>query len=512
MRRQNIKGNNVGSFGSVGKACCLGLLVLGMTLANPVAGTVYADEGAAGEPVVTSDEAPADGAVNPDEGLMTLAADASAVGISFSPTSGSTNLTPTNSAGQSAQIKVLATVNVQKSGGYSVYVKSNSQNLVGQKSSANVIPGLQGAATYANIPVNTWGYAAKEGTVIPDNATYKAISTSGNGDKIAENTSNKITSDTKTIALSFAAKINDAKPADTYKNTVTMSVVSSPMAVGLMSISNMQEMTSSLCAESSIGDTTQLKDTRDGKYYWVTKLADGKCWMTQNLDLDLSTSKALTSADSDVSSNWTPNFTTATTASSSTINTSNTGQNSWSLGNYRMKDSVAASGSDCGYPKNDASQCTSQFEAYTTPTSQNGDTKAHYILGNHYQWNAATAGTGGTITSGQATSSICPKGWKLPESNSTAVGSFGGLINAASIGSTVSKLTGDPNYFVRGGSVTQLTDFLFYGAGNNGSYWSSTPNSNYSKAYLLNFYDTAYVLPSNGGARTAGFSVRCLAR
>ena len=78
--------------------------------------------------------------------------------------------------------------------------------------------------------------------------------------------------------------------------------------------------------------------------------------------------------------------------------------------------------------KNDLSQCPEQFTAYNTPTTANGDANAHYIVGNHYQWNAATAGTGGSIMERQATSSICPKGWGLPESNSTAVGSFGGRL------------------------------------------------------------------------------------
>ena len=52
----------------------------------------------------------------------------------------------------------------------------------------------------------------------------------------------------------------------------------------------MQEMTSEVCASTATGVSAQLKDVRDNKYYWVTKLADGKCWMTQNLDLDLNAS------------------------------------------------------------------------------------------------------------------------------------------------------------------------------------------------------------------------------
>ena len=44
-----------------------------------------------------------------------------------------------------------------------------------------------------------------------------------------------------------------------------------------------------------------LKDTRDGKKYVVRRLADGNCWMTQNLNLDLYTGMTLTSDDTDIS-------------------------------------------------------------------------------------------------------------------------------------------------------------------------------------------------------------------
>jgi hypothetical protein len=38
--------------------------------------------------------------------------------------------------------------------------------------------------------------------------------------------------------------------------------------------------------------------------YWVTKLADGNIWMTQNLDYDLVAGTTLTSSNSDVDNNW----------------------------------------------------------------------------------------------------------------------------------------------------------------------------------------------------------------
>lgn len=72
----------------------------------------------------------------------------------------------------------------------------------------------------------------------------------------------------------------------------------------LMELTYMQEMTPESCAASQEGDTKRLIDSRDNKYYWVAKLADGNCWMTQNLDLDLNTVGTLTPGSSNVSADW----------------------------------------------------------------------------------------------------------------------------------------------------------------------------------------------------------------
>ena len=480
-----------------------------MMMLCPLSLLTYAEE-------VLTDGAMTDSSGVSDAGIMTAAAPGSTVGISFSPTAGSTSLTPTTSTGQSAQVNVLATVNVANSGGYSVYIKSNTQNLVGKKSSANVIPGIQGSKTYNNLAINTWGYYAGEGTAVPEGATYKAISVTGNGDKVTENTDNKITADTKKIMLSFAAKIGDNIPADTYQNTVTMSVVSSPIQLALTDIVELQQMTSDICENTPIepatGSSKQLKDIRDGKYYWVTKLKDNNCWMTQNLDLDLSTSKALTPDDSDVSNNWTPEYSTATTADDSTILESDTGQRSWSLGDYRITNPTIPS--DCGSPKNSFSQCTSKFTSYATPVTANNDANARYIVGNHYQWNAATAGTGGSITSGQAAGSICPKGWRLPTTNDASLGTFSGLLGAYDI-RTAEKATSSPVYFVRSGYVSQSWRNLLSYAGRDGAYWSSTPtfaNGSYRTAYLYINSSYSAIASSTDLDRPYGMSVRCIAR
>ena len=136
---------------------------------------------------------------------------------------------------------------------------------------------------------------------------------------------------------------------------------------------------------------------------------------------------------------------------------------------------------------------------------------AHYLVGNLYQWNAATAGTGGTITSQDATDSICPKGWQLPTSNNSNSGSFQALMNAYSISGNSAggtAITQTPLYFNPSGYVGSGS--LRY-AGDAGGYWSSTAYSSTSGAYDLGF-NSGGVGPSDYGYRYGGFSVRCLAR
>ena len=67
----------------------------------------------------------------------------------------------------------------------------------------------------------------------------------------------------------------------------------------------MQDMTPDICGAVAIGQTTTLIDTRgtDKQTYTVAKLADGKCWMTENLNIAGGT--ALSSNDTDFESTYT---------------------------------------------------------------------------------------------------------------------------------------------------------------------------------------------------------------
>ena len=401
--------------------------------------------------------------------------------------------------------------------GYSLYLAtSNGKNTLTSQNPG--ISNVISAVTSSNFGNNTWGYNLSQDSV-SDATAYKAVPTA-TGDTALISTESPTEADT--YNLTFGTKVDTSLPSGTYSNDVVVSVVANPAFVPVFDgIQTMQEMTSTICADAAENDTAQLTDTRDGKKYWVTKLADGNCWMTQNLDLDLTKGVELTPEDSDVSANWDPENTTLTDGTQTT--TDNTAVWSWNLGDYVL--TTPNAGTSCGASGiSDFGDCASsvgfQSVADMTPMTDgdatdviSGNTyNAHYHVGNHYTWNAATAGTGGADVVGEdATDSICPKGWQLPTSNNSNSGSFQALTDAYSISGNVTgstTLVSTPLYFVRSGVVHSGSLRL---AGNTGYYWSSTAYSSTSYAYILYFY-SGHVAPSYNYTRYFGQSVRCLAR
>ena len=315
--------------------------------------------------------------------------------------------------------------------------------------------------------------------------------------------------------------------------TVALPDIATPPRL-MSEISSMQEMTPEFCASvtmDSPGNTARLKDERDGKYYWVAKLADGNCWMTQNLELDLG-GRILTPQDSDVSSNWDHDadggsaYTSAQDGS-----TGGAAVQSWNLGKYVWKTPDSAgncggygvydfSNSNCqSYWQNVSSDWTPMTEYRTDGVTYDANTQtydAHYLAGNYYSYVAATAGTGTSATSdlAKATDSICPKGFELPTSGRSfnrTPGSFYNLLTSAyNISSNTAggtAMRSAPLFFVRSGYV--YPTYYLHDAGYYGRYWSSVATLS-SSAYRLGFSSSG-VGPSETNDRYYGQSVRCVA-
>ncbi len=469
----------------------------------------------------------------------------SSVSLSLNSGTIQTNLDAANATANPDEAgKVLsqtATITVGNTDGYTVYVSGNT-SLTGRNNSSHKIPSITSSKTLGSMS-NEWGYYGvlgdSEASFNPS-TSFKAMTTSQQSVGTGGATSSSVT---KKLTLFYGARVTNSAAEDFYGNTVTLSVVAQPRTVTTTvgkfnNITTMQQMTPTICSNAAVNDTAYLRDTRDDKSYWVTKLLDGNCWMSQNLALDLSTSKALTSADSDVVSSWTPgrstiNISTNDPLSSSNTSTTNTEKYSWNLGNYIIIDPTATTA--CTSNNTGLSACSGQFMAVGSRTAstdpnfyqKNGATytateyDAHYLAGNYYQWNAATAGTSEQVIDGLASESICPKNWQLPNADTATTDGFYYMlsqygvqrvpIGVSSYNNNTYNIVLNPIFLVRNGIIySQNNPDYFQGAGQVSHLWSlQTGNHSNSFAFSLSL-DSNYVFPTSNRNRYYGQSIRCL--
>ncbi len=247
-----------------------------------------------------------------------------------------------------------------------------------------------------------------------------------------------------------------ANPAYSAGSTITMSANKTIYAVWkqdatFITITTMQEMTKDICTNAIPGQETKLRDTRDDKIYYVARLADGNCWMTQNLAYD----KGFKQCDLDggvVCSGW-----------------------------PKKNDGVARYAKGAHTDGNHASQ------------------------GNFYSWEAAMDDK---AEASEPIQGICPAGWQLPISEGEDLKSFANLMSAYGISGNTNydKLFSEPLYFQYGGFTS---DNKLYFAGSMGRYWSSTLYGD-DRACNLSFSNGSVTQPGFN-ARYDGYSVRCVA-
>ncbi|MBR0488542.1 hypothetical protein IJJ39_02625, partial [Candidatus Saccharibacteria bacterium] len=235
----------------------------------------------------------------------------------------------------------------------------------------------------------------------------------------------------------------------------------------------------------NVNNTIIVYDKRDEQPYKIAKLADGKYWMVENLNLAGGTT--ITSADSDVTEDFT------------LPQSSETGFN----------DNTKADGYVYNTGKR-TSDCTNGCYSY-------------------YSYNAATAGTGASLTENgvNASGSICPKGWRLPTSttsnasatsnNNWKTGDFYALATAYGANLESNYYVDSATFYNNAGPGT-TPNFLLTGdyenstlnyGGSAGFYWLSTSKSG-TAAYFL-YFNSGFVNSAGDSLRKNGFSVRCIA-
>ena len=459
------------------------------------------------------------------------------------------NITPTPTQKIYSKTTALKITNSCKKGATITLSTNKSHNNLERQGADTLTKAIASIATTGNLTDNSWGYTL-------DNTNYSKVPTKDQSPATIYNTTSATTSSTipENLNLTYAVKTDDTIPSGTYTNDLVYTVnvkpeclqytlkfnldngTGKPGAVytdrqlsygtkvnlsdftptrtdyefmgwiattnnpaisstiynptanldvnptnadeitltakwklkpkGIYTISNMQQMNPNICKANTTpnrtattldtdgshhGDpnyvpTVTLTDTRDNNTYTVSKLADGKCWMTQNLRI---AGKTITPADSNVTANY--------TIPASSIN---------------------------------------GFSSY--------DTSNAYVDsdGGFYTWYTATADTGTqSMSSGNTTVSICPKGWRLPTSENS--GDFKTLYD--NYKSSLALRSSPVNFTLSGLVGSSSRD----NQGSSGNYWSSTVNSNYG-AYTL-YLGTSHVYHTYGDNKYLGFSVRCIA-
>ena len=382
------------------------------------------------------------------------------------------------------------------------------------------IPSITSESTSTDFPLNHWGYSVDNG------ANFAPIPALGSTPATVLATTKA--NDFGRTNIFFGIKVDDTNISGIYQNTILVTVVPNfvpdppircnPSATTIADAVCMQDMNQDIVSSMTLEEQYQLVDIRDEKTYFIAKLADGKVWMTQNLDLNLDANTKLTPENTDLNSEeaianggWTPTRSTidvtsnmTTTGASATITGWEDDDNTpYSVDPGNVYFDGTFSSSTCNYL---TTNCT-HFE--NTKQTLNNE---HGHIGNYYNWSAVVASNNTASFTTQYADypdSICPKGWRLPHGYSSSSGNDFESLNTAYGGITNSDQTllSTPLFFVRAGYVWSSA---LLNAANYGNYWSSTVDSSGSARSL--YFRSSNVGPSGYNYRFGGFSARCVAR
>ena len=263
------------------------------------------------------------------------------------------------------------------------------------------------------------------------------------------------------------------------------------------------------CSSLAQGTVTALTDERDGDTYAVAKLADGKCWMIENLRLDDSAELSSTNTHNP-SLPLTNVYSEDPTTSNHLSPTTDPTQTAWCTSQSAacIDQSMLSTNNTTLFTDNAASSYSASSDVYS--------------YGNYYNWYSATAGHGkyGSSYGSNFTSpgDVCPAGWHLP-TGKDATGEFAlldiALGGAGAESSSSTTPTGAemskawrtyPNNFVYSGNVNWSSVF---NRNSIGYYWSASGISS-SYTYYLYFLSTNVVPGTNGSSKYDGEMVRCL--
>ena len=295
-----------------------------------------------------------------------------------------------------------------------------------------------------------------------------------------------------TITAGTLENSNYQNTAYTVTGSATITLASQQVTVAIQNLS----------AANCTTTARPVYDTRDNTVYWVQKLPDGKCWMLDNMALDLTDSTivdGLSNTNTNLDSTSLAKFKDGSGTTSDRYPTAAYGTFG-SIDSYSQPLTYMNEKNSVAMPS-DATSSTSLLKgAYGFGQGK---------IGAYYNYCAASVGYycfGNGTSAGNTYSNsiydVCPAGWRMPTGGSS--GEYNALYTNAAINSN--------NATFRDVLSTPLSGRFNGGMaanrGNNGSFWSST-GRNVMDAYDLHV--SAYsVSPNSFEHLNYGLSVRCL--
>ena len=352
-----------------------------------------------------------------------------------------------------------------------------------------------------------------------------------------------------TLTTTYAAYISKTQAADTYTGQVIYTlvhpndaaapippVVCNPTGTTIgtntsTDIKCMQDISStnksSILTSMTLEQQYTLKDSRDSKEYMIAKLADGNIWMTQNLDLDLDSSRTYTNLDTDIGYNSTTGqYETASwTPERSTYSPDVTHWNDYNA-------TTNPTGVDGNYHPESYDPGNLYWSGIRNDDTPVSTGSPHYHLGNYYNTAAAMAANNiseyfSEETWNDVNRSICPAGWMLPKGlgedyDNPVNGSIYYLLSFYGWdGDNINGMTvQNPNVWDRPIKLTLsgYYPFSFYALGHSGTLHVSEIVDSYEEYHIYitaeggEDYNGSRIVPADRGPLFLGASIRCLVR
>ncbi len=331
--------------------------------------------------------------------------------------------------------------------------------------------------------------------------------------------------------FNFEVVANPVPPESNPINTAMGNANKQPVTINGQQYYKMQDMTTAICnsittptaSDSSDTPTAKLVDIRDNTIYTIGKLADGRCWLLDNLALDLID----TSLDS-LQGNTNATNETLRYLKGSSVRDEQRDPN----GNYATAGVAVWSSSDslsapliytadkdmlpttCTMPGNNCSTGDDPLASSVI----SGEWKA----GVYYNFCAASAGSfcySDSVYTMDSTEDICPTGWRLPtgwsydDNDDFIEGESGNLYYSYS---------GDEHGWGEGSKYANFRKALHFSLsgsienssfqdtqGYNGFFWASTIENDYNN--ILSAYET-FIWTNDYMPLSNGMPVRCIAK